>query len=143
MKPLYESVKEDKNELTEFDILKTIHDIVTKYKYAQYTKNPIPIIVSKEIQALEGLLKLYNKEKEKNKTIKNARFYVVGRRTGKEAAQRIILKEYISIDKINEKIEKLSDELQKAEYLKPSATKYDTIQRLDWQINILEELKEE
>lgn len=142
MKPLYESVKEDKNELTEFDILKTLNDIVTKYKYAQYTKTPIPIVVSKEIQALEGLLKLYNKEKEKNKTIKNARFYVA-RRTGKEAAQKIILSEYISIDKINEKIENLSIELQKAEYLKPSATKYDTIQRLDWQINILEELKEE
>lgn len=60
------SEKNNKNELIEFDILKILNDMVTKYKHFQYTKIPIPSVVSKEIQALEGLLKLYNKEKEKN-----------------------------------------------------------------------------
>lgn len=59
-------------------------------------------------KAIQGLLDLYNKEKEKNKRIKDG-VLIVGRRNGKSAEQKIILDKYISKDKIKAKIEELND----------------------------------
>ena len=117
--------------LTEKDTLNILNNTITKFKHYQYSNIPQPVTVSLEIQALESLLKFYQKEKEKNKAIKNARFYVVGRRTGKEAEQKIILKEYINIDKISEKIEQLKQRREKyPEYSYEISYAIDRLQEL-------------
>ena len=90
-------------------------------------------------EAIKGLYDLYFEEKEKNKKIKNPRLYVVGRRTGKEASQKIIVKEYISIEKIKEKIEELENEYKQLEETSDFIIA-DTIQP---KIQVLQELLEE
>ena len=66
------------------------------------------------IEEVERLRKELDKEKEKNKKIKDGILFV-GRRNGKSAEQKIILYEYISKDKIREKIDILNTNIVNAE----------------------------
>jgi hypothetical protein len=61
-----------------------------------------------DIETLETMIDLYNKEKEKNKKIEDGILFV-GRRNGKDAEQKMILDEYIRKDKIKEILKKDRD----------------------------------
>ena len=63
---------------------------------------------AKMMKAVKGIIDLYNKEKEKNKKIKDGILFV-GRRNGKDAEQKMILDEYIRKDKIKEILKKDRD----------------------------------
>lgn len=52
-------------------------------------------------------------------------------------------KNYIPKKKVEDKIEELEKEIIKVEQMNASSTKYDTIQKLDNQLNVLQELLEE
>lgn len=72
------------------------------YEELESAKEQLPVI--------QGLLKLYEEEKEKNKKIKDASLMVVGRRSGKEYAQKLVLEEYIHKDKIRDLLEEIKNE---------------------------------
>jgi CRISPR/Cas system-associated exonuclease Cas4 (RecB family) len=96
--------------MNEDEILKDIDNYITFANKSENFSDINEYLHCKELaRRMKGLLDLYKQEKEKNKKIKNARLYVVGRRTGKEAEQKIYLKEYISKDKIIEKIKELEE----------------------------------
>ena len=59
-------------------------------------------------KAIQGLLDLYNQEIQKNEIIKNS-VLIIARRNGKTVEHELILKEYISKDKIRELIKELDN----------------------------------
>ena len=84
----------------------------------------------------------YFKEKEKNKKIKDGILFV-GRRNGKSAEQKIILDEYISKDKVREKIEQKRDYIDK-ELQKANSSNNEEIKERLWCASaMLEELEQE
>ena len=58
---------------------------------------------------ISKLITEYNKEKEKNKKIKNAKLVICSRSNGKSAQQKMILEEYINKDKIREIIKEYKE----------------------------------
>lgn len=93
--------------------------------------------------AIQGLLDLYQAEKEKNKLTGNdienfkAQAYMLGRKDENEAMKGVIERHYISKDKINSKIGEYEDILQS------SIIKEDYKLEVEHIIRVLEELKGE
>lgn len=86
----------------------------------------------------------YLEEKNKNKTIEIFSQHMPANTEivcmSKDDFERNFSSEYIHKDKMREKIEYLTKELEKVEQMSACATRYDTIQKLDVQINCLEDL---
>lgn len=121
------------NDLLEHNYLEDVYYLRQENDYAVYNNS------------IKGLLALYKQEKEKNKKIKNATLCVVGRRTGKEATQKIYLKEYINKNKIKEIIKQLENDIKKTrdkKYRAPGEyiSDYDKV-RLKAYITKSEEIK--
>lgn len=80
------------SKLSEKEIIKYFKEVIIWYR--ENTPDRVYALNNKDIEMLQGLLDLYNKEKEKNNKLVVA---YGGRRYGTEG---IVLKEYISKDKV-------------------------------------------
>lgn len=127
--------------------IEILEEFAKEYKDTGY----FGIIKAEQIQILDKILKERQADKEKiNKLEKHLKFY----EKDESYKKRILELEEenfkikhlmrnpndISINLVNDKIKKLNKELNKVEQMNACATRYDTIQKLDNQIAILEEL---
>ena len=122
--------------MSEEEIIKILNSYTTDL-YHSYKEGVI-------LKAIKDLLDLYNKEKEKNKRIKDASLMVVGRRNGKEYAQKLVLEEYIHKDKIKQKIKELEEMRDDhADEIKRNLRFYSIYDSYNLQISELQDLLEE
>lgn len=97
------------SELSEEEIIKTIENILLHAETQ---------LLDYEALAIQGLLDLYQKEKEKNKLLIEGKFREVADKNS------YIKDNYISKDKIKEKIEEIDIEISQCEYADEDTKEY-------------------
>lgn len=127
--------------LSEEEIMEYINTIKPKNLNNYKDETNCALITKKQVKAIQGLLDLYKQEKEKNKELKK---YYATRKEVEDLKETIAClhesaKDYISKDKIKEKIEELKKEQKEYE----NSQEWEIQDDIVAQINVLEELLEE
>ena len=112
----------------EEEIMQVLNKVITANRFDGLFTD-----ISMIINAIQGLLDLYNKEKEKYKGIEEGTTIIYINKNAKYVREDKIEKYYISKNKIRAKIKEVEDEIKKR----------PTLEELDWQLDILKELLEE
>ena len=117
--------------MSEEEINFYIRDMIEKIKEAKNQKTIFGKEYEKDLQAIQGLLDLYNKEKEKNKKLNAKRIRDVSS-----------VKNYISKDKIRQEIKELEQNQEQLQLARADLI-YSAKDIIRHQILLLEDILEE